>query len=63
MDIKPILLNLHIAAGTAALLGAVSVVNFTTLPPLVTWLGPTALITPLIAWWSRRVWAGERGPV
>ena len=49
-------------ADTIATVTAVSVVNFTTLPPLVTWLGPTVLITPLISRWSRRAQAGERRP-
>lgn len=42
-------------AGTTATLTAALVVNATWLPELVTWLGPTALITPVIFWWSARV--------
>lgn len=42
-------------AGTIATVTAAVVVNLTFLPALVTWLGPTALITPLIVWWNARV--------
>jgi len=42
-------------AGTIATLTAAAVVNLDFLPPLVTWLGPTVLITPAIFWWNRRV--------
>lgn len=42
-------------AGTIATLTAAVVVNATFLPTLVAWLGPTAVITPLIFWWNARV--------
>lgn len=42
-------------AGTIATITAAVVVNISFLPALVTWLGPTALITPLIFWWTARV--------
>jgi hypothetical protein len=47
----------HIIGMLAAYIAAVSafsVVNMTFLPPLVAWLWPTALGTPLIAWSVRR---------
>ncbi len=45
-------------AGTIATITAAAVVNLTFLPDLVTWLGPTALITPLIFWWNARILSG-----
>ena len=42
-------------AGTIATITAAVVVNLDFLPALVTWLGPTALITPLIFWWNARI--------
>ena len=42
-------------AGTTATITAALVVNVSFLPPLVVWLGPTALITPLIFWWNARI--------
>lgn len=45
-------------AGTIATITAAVAVNFSFLPTLVTWLGPTALITPLIFWWNARVMRG-----
>ncbi|MGM0561398.1 MAG: hypothetical protein ACQETX_10070 [Pseudomonadota bacterium] len=41
--------------GTIATITAAVVVNLTFLPELVGWLGPTALITPLIVWWNMRL--------
>lgn len=41
--------------GTIATITAAGVVNLGFLPDLVVWLGPTALITPLIFWWTARV--------
>ena len=46
-------------AGSIATLTAAIVVNVTFLPALVTWLGPTALITPVIFWWNARVMRGR----
>ncbi|TVQ04278.1 MAG: hypothetical protein EA338_01625 [Roseinatronobacter sp.] len=46
-------------AGTIATITAAVVVNFTFLPALVIWLGPTALITPLIFWWNARIMRGS----
>lgn len=45
-------------AGTIATITAATVVNLTFLPALVTWLGPTALVTPLVFWWNARVLRG-----
>ena len=45
-------------AGTTATVTAAVVVNLTFLPALVTWLGPTALITPVIFWWNARILRG-----
>ena len=42
-------------AGTIATVTAAAVVNLPFLPPLVLWLGPTVLLTPLIFWWNARV--------
>lgn len=44
--------------GTIATVTAAGVVNLGVLPDLVVWLGPTALITPVIFWWSARVTRG-----
>ncbi len=44
--------------GTIATITAAGVVNLGFLPDLLVWLGPTALITPLIFWWSARVTRG-----
>lgn len=41
-------------AGTIATVTAALVVNANFLPDLVTWLGPTALLTPVIFWWNAR---------
>jgi len=40
---------------TVAVNMATVAVNITFLPQLLIWLGPTALITPLIFWWNARV--------
>lgn len=42
-------------AGTIATITAAVVVNLTFLPDLVTWIGPTVLLTPLIFWWNSKV--------
>lgn len=42
-------------AGSIATITAAVVVNVSFLPPLVVWLGPTALITPVIFWWNARI--------
>lgn len=44
--------------GTIATVTAAGVVNLGFLPDLVVWLGPTALITPVIFWWTARVTRG-----
>lgn len=44
--------------GTIATITAAGVVNLGFLPDLVVWLGPTALITPVIFWWTARVMRG-----
>ncbi|SER42669.1 hypothetical protein SAMN04490244_1016 [Tranquillimonas rosea] len=44
--------------GTIATITAAAVVNLAFLPDLLVWLGPTALITPLIFWWTARVTRG-----
>lgn len=44
--------------GTIATITAAGVVNLGFLPDLVVWLGPTALITPFIFWWTARVTRG-----
>lgn len=49
----------RLLAGTIATVTAALVVNATWLPDLVTWLGPTALLTPVIFWWNARVLNGE----
>lgn len=45
-------------AGTIATVTAAAVVNLGFLPDLLVWLGPTALITPVIVWWTARVMRG-----
>jgi hypothetical protein len=42
-------------AGTIAAVTAFTVVNVSTEPAVLAWLGPTAIITPLIVYWNRRV--------
>lgn len=42
-------------AGSVATITATVVVNLSFLPPLVLWLGPTILVTPLIFWWNARI--------
>ncbi len=42
-------------AGSIATVTATLAVNVTFLPQLVIWLGPTALITPVIFWWNARI--------
>lgn len=49
-------------AGTIATITAAVVVNVSFLPALVIWLGPTALITPVIFWWNARVMRGAHPP-
>lgn len=44
--------------GTIATITAAGVVNLGFLPDLLVWLGPTALITPVIFWWTARVTRG-----
>ena len=44
--------------GTIATITAAGVVNLDFLPDLLVWLGPTALMTPLIFWWTARVMRG-----
>ncbi|MFC4350967.1 hypothetical protein ACFOW6_05370 [Fodinicurvata halophila] len=48
--------------GSIATITAAVVVNLTFLPQLVGWLGPTALITPLIVWWNVRLLRPHRAP-
>jgi len=48
----------NMLAGTIATVTAVVVVNVETNPPWLAWILPTLLITPLIAWWNRRVIRG-----
>ncbi|MFN4090393.1 MAG: hypothetical protein ACK4QW_15300, partial [Alphaproteobacteria bacterium] len=45
-------------AGTIATVTAAAVVNLRFLPDLVVWLGPTVVMTPVIAWWNVRVLSG-----
>ena len=53
----------NMLAGTIATVTAVVVVNVHTRPAWLAWILPTLLITPLIAWWNRRVIRGtERIP-
>jgi hypothetical protein len=42
-------------AGTIAAVTAFTVVNVSTEPEVLAWLGPTVVITPLIGYWNRRV--------
>lgn len=44
--------------GVIATVTAAGVVNLGHLPDLLVWLGPTVLLTPLIAWWTARVLRG-----
>lgn len=46
-------------AGTIATITAAVTVNLTFLPELVAWLGPTALLTPVIFWWNTRILRGR----
>ncbi len=48
----------NMLAGTIATVTAVVVVNAATRPAWLAWILPTLLITPLIAWWNRRVLRG-----
>ena len=45
----------NMLAGTIATITAVAVVNIDFEPAWVTWIAPTALITPLIVWWNVRL--------
>lgn len=45
---------------TIATLTAFIVTNFTIEPDVVLWLAPTAIITPIIVWWSFKIMAGRR---
>jgi len=45
-----------------ATITAVGVVNFDHMPELVVWLGPTAILTPVIFWWTARVMNGATRP-
>ena len=47
-------LSRMLGASIATITAAVTV-NLTFLPDVVTWLGPTALLTPVIFWWNARV--------
>lgn len=42
-------------AGTIATLTATAVVNLGHLPSILVWLGPTVLLTPVIAWWTAKL--------
>jgi len=42
----------NMLAGTIATITAVAVVNLDFEPAWITWIAPTALITPLIVWWN-----------
>lgn len=42
-----------------AALTAFAVVNLSFLPDLAVWLGPTVLVSPLIAYWSQRLYHGQ----
>ncbi|MCC5983137.1 MAG: hypothetical protein JJU42_02125 [Rhodobacteraceae bacterium] len=46
-------------AGTIATITAAVTVNLAFLPELVAWLGPTALLTPVIFWWNARILRGR----
>ena len=53
----------NMLAGTIATVTAVVVVNVDTQPAWLAWILPTIFITPLIAWWNRRVLRGlDRSP-
>ncbi len=41
--------------GTIAAITAAVTTNATFLPELVAWLGPTAVLTPVIFWWNARI--------
>ena len=45
---------------TIATLTAFIVTNFSFEPAFVLWLAPTALITPLIFWWTKQVMNGRQ---
>jgi uncharacterized membrane protein len=47
---------------TIATITAAGVVNLDQLPELVVWLGPTAILTPVIFWWTARVMNGTERP-
>ncbi|MCY4441263.1 MAG: hypothetical protein OXE53_13800 [Deltaproteobacteria bacterium] len=51
----------NMLAGTIATVTAAVVVNVETRPEWLAWILPTLLITPLIAWWNRRVLRGGAG--
>ncbi len=54
----PIRISRHLAAmlgGTIAAYTAFLVTNVSFNPPIVLWLGPTVLITPLIIYWTNKV--------
>jgi hypothetical protein len=54
----PIRISRHLAAmlgGTIAAYTAFLVTNVPFNPPIVLWLGPTVLITPLIVYWTNKV--------
>ena len=44
--------------GTIATITAAGAVNLSFLPDLVVWLGPAAIITPVIFWWTVHVTRG-----
>ncbi len=45
---------------TIAAATAFTVINFKSFEPVfVAWLAPTAIITPIIIWWDRRLKAGK----
>ena len=45
----------NMMGGTIAVITAVLVVNHPSEPEWVWWVLPTALITPVIFWWNRKV--------
>ncbi len=47
-------------AGTIATTTAFIVTNFTFEPAFLLWLAPTVVISPIIAWWSRRIAIGRK---
>ena len=49
------LLPIHILAGTITVITAVLVVNVDIEPVWIWWVLPTALITPVIFWWNKKV--------